>query len=107
MWPHKRPDGTSDLADVYAYPRQAARALERRGLLHRLEHGYYCAVPAEHDPALWQPTIEAAAAGIATAIYGDRVPVLTTPARRSEWAGPLRNPCRHSGSRSRRGSMSK
>lgn len=68
---------TSDLAEVYAHPRGEARALERRGLLHRLGHGFYCAVPAEHDPALWQPTIEAAAAGIATAIYGDRVPVLT------------------------------
>jgi len=68
---------TSDLAEVYAHPRAEARALERRGLLHRLAHGFYCAVPAEHDPAFWQPTIEAAAAGIATAIYGDRVPVLT------------------------------
>jgi len=57
---------TRELAEVYAYPRQEARALERRGLLHRLAHGFYCAVPAEHDPATWQPTIEAAAAGIAT-----------------------------------------
>lgn len=68
---------TKDLAEVYAHPRQEARALERRGLLHRLAFGFYCAVPAEHDPAVWLPTIEAAAAGIATAIYGDRVPVLT------------------------------
>jgi len=68
---------TKDLAEVYACPRQAARALQRRGLLHRLAHGFYCAVPAEHNPALWRPTIEAAAAGIASAIYGDRVPVLT------------------------------
>jgi predicted transcriptional regulator of viral defense system len=68
---------TSDLAEVYAHPRQEARAVERRGLLHRLAHGFYCAVPPEHDAAVWHPTIEAAAAGIATAIYGDRVPVLT------------------------------
>ena len=68
---------TNDLAVVYAYPRQEARALERRGLLHHLAHGFYCAVPLEHDPVAWRPTIEAAAAGIATAIYGDRVPVLT------------------------------
>lgn len=68
---------TNDLAEVYAHPRQEARALERRGLLHRLAHGFYCSVPPEHDPAQWRPTIEAAAAGIATAIYGDRVPVLT------------------------------
>jgi len=68
---------TSDLARVYAHPRAEARAVERRGLLHRLAHGFYCAVPSEHDAAAWRPTIEAAAAGIATAIYGDRVPVLT------------------------------
>jgi len=68
---------TNDLAAVYAHPRQAARALERRGLLHHLAHGFYCAVPLEHDPVVWRPTIEAAAAGIATALYGDRVPVLT------------------------------
>lgn len=68
---------TNDLAAVYAHPRQEARALERRGILHHLAHGFYCAVPLEHDPVAWRPTIEAAAAGIATAIYGDRVPVLT------------------------------
>jgi len=68
---------TADLAEIYAHPRQEARALEGRGLLHRLAHGFYCAVPPEHDPALWRPTLEAAAAGIATAIHGDRVPVLT------------------------------
>lgn len=68
---------TKDLAAVFANPRQAARALERRGLLHRLAHGFYCAIPAEHNPAQWRPTIEAAAAGIASAMYGDRVPVLT------------------------------
>lgn len=68
---------TADLARIYTHPAQAARALERRGVLHRLAHGLYCAVPPEHDPATWRPTIEAAAAGIATALYGDRVPVLT------------------------------
>jgi hypothetical protein len=68
---------TADLARIYAHPAQEARALERRGLLHHLAHGLYCAVPPEHDPATWRPTVEAAAAGIATALYGDRVPVLT------------------------------
>jgi predicted transcriptional regulator of viral defense system len=68
---------TNDLIEVYANPRQEARALERRGLLHRLAHGFYCAVPPEQKPALWRPTIEAAAAGIASAIHGDRVSVLT------------------------------
>lgn len=68
---------TRDLAEVFANPRQAARSLERRGLLHHLAQGFYCAVPQEHNPTQWTPTIEAAAAGIASAIYGDRVPVLT------------------------------
>ncbi|HEY8719656.1 type IV toxin-antitoxin system AbiEi family antitoxin domain-containing protein [Pengzhenrongella sp.] len=68
---------TGDLAAVYANPHKEARELVRRGLLHRLAHGFYCAVPAEFDAQAWRPTIEAAAAGIATAAYGDRVPVLT------------------------------
>lgn len=50
---------------------------ERLGVLHRLAHGIYCAVPPESDPATWRPTLEAAAAAIATALFGDRVPVLT------------------------------
>lgn len=65
------------LADTYAYPRPEIRELERRGLLHRLAHGIYCAVPPEADPATWRPTLEAATAAVATALYGDRVPVLT------------------------------
>lgn len=67
----------AELAALYTHPRQEARALERRGVLHRLAHGFYCAVPPERDPAVWRPSTEAAAAGIATALYGDRVPVLT------------------------------
>lgn len=66
----------ADLADVYAYPRPEIRELERRGLLHRLAHGIYCAVPPESDPASWRPSLEAATAAVATALYGDRVPVL-------------------------------
>jgi hypothetical protein len=67
----------ADLALLYAHPRQDARALERRGVLHRLAHGFYCAVPPEHDPATWRPSTEAAAVGIASALYGERVPILT------------------------------
>jgi hypothetical protein len=66
----------SDLRELYAFPRQEVRALERRGLLHRLAHGIYCAVPPEHDPEVWRPGTEAATAAIATALYGDRIPVL-------------------------------
>ena len=64
------------LADVYANPHKEAGELVKRGMLHRLAHGFYCEVPAGADPARWKPSLEAAAAGIATAAYGDRVPVL-------------------------------
>jgi len=66
-----------DLAGVYAFPGPALSALARRGVVHRLAHGIYCAVPPEHVGGAWRPAIEAAAAAIATALYGDRVPVLT------------------------------
>ncbi len=49
----------------------------RRGVVHRLAHGIYCGVPPEHVGSGWRPTTEAATAGIATALYGDRVPILT------------------------------
>ena len=68
---------TAELAFTYAHPRQEVREFERRGLLHRLAHGIYCTVPPESDPATWRPTLEAATAAVATALYGDRVPVLT------------------------------
>jgi hypothetical protein len=64
------------LADVYANPHKEARELVRRGVLHRLAHGFYCEVPAGSDPAIWKPSLEAAGAAVATAAYGDRVPVL-------------------------------
>ena len=66
----------ADLGQVYAQPRVRVRDLEARGVLHRLAHGYYCAVPLEFDAGSWRPSLEAAAAGIATAVFGDRVPVL-------------------------------
>jgi len=66
-----------DLAGVYAFPGPALSALARRGVVHRLAHGIYCAVPPEHVGGAWRPTIEAAAGAIATALSGDRVPVLT------------------------------
>jgi hypothetical protein len=68
---------TADLGDTYAHPRPEIRELERRGLLHRLAHGIYCAVPPEGDPQKWRPALEAATAAVATSLYGDRVPVLT------------------------------
>lgn len=66
-----------DLRQTYAHPAKEARELERRGVLHRLTRGIYCGVPPEHDAAVWRPTTEAATAGVATVLFGDRVPVLT------------------------------
>ena len=66
----------ADLAAVYAFPAPALAALARRGIVHRLTHGVYCAVPPEYAGDTWRPSFEAATAAIATALYGDRVPIL-------------------------------
>jgi hypothetical protein len=67
-----------DIADLYAHPGPELSLLLRRGVVRRLAHGIYCAVPQEYVGShTWRPTVEAAAAAIATALYGDRVPVLT------------------------------
>jgi predicted transcriptional regulator of viral defense system len=55
---------------VYAQPRGEMLRLERRGVLHRLAHGYYVVVPQEHVGTDWLPALESAAAGIATADFG-------------------------------------
>jgi len=67
----------ADLAGVYAFPGPALAALAHRGVAHRLAHGIFCAVPPEHVGDTWRPSLEAATAAIATALYGDRIPVLT------------------------------
>ncbi len=59
-----------DAEGVYAQPRGEVRRLERRGALHRLAHGYYVVVPQDQTGTDWMPTLEAAAAGIATADFG-------------------------------------
>jgi predicted transcriptional regulator of viral defense system len=59
-----------DAEDVYAQPRGEMRRLERRGAVHRLAHGYYVVVPQEYAGTAWMPTLETAAAGIATADFG-------------------------------------
>lgn len=77
------------LAPVYAHPGPQLAILERRGVVHRLAHGIYCAVPPEHHGTAWRPSPEAATAAIATALYGDRVPVLMgLTAARLHWALP-------------------
>ena len=66
-----------DLTGVYAFPGPALAALARRGVVHRLAQGLYCAVPAEHAGGAWRPSLEAATAAVAAALYGDRVAILT------------------------------
>ncbi len=58
------------LREVYAHPRAEVARLARRGLLHRLLPGYYAVVPREHVERAWMPGLEAAAAGIAEASFG-------------------------------------
>lgn len=65
-----------DAQGVYAQPRGEVRRLEHRGALHKLAHGYYVVVPQEQTGTGWMPTLEAAAAGIATADFGPANTVL-------------------------------
>src|SRR5690625_3063855 len=43
---------------------------------HRLAYGYYGLVPLAQNPRMWMPDLETAAAGVATAVWGDAVPIL-------------------------------
>ena len=61
---------TGDARVVYAHPGTQMARLEHRGLLHKAAVGYYIVVPQEHINSDWRPTIEATAAGIATAAVG-------------------------------------
>jgi hypothetical protein len=61
---------TGDAGAVYAHPGTQMARLERLGLLHRVAVGYYVVVPQDRIGTDWRPTIEGAAAGIATAAVG-------------------------------------
>jgi predicted transcriptional regulator of viral defense system len=61
---------TRDAGAIYAHPRAQTARLERLGLLHKVAVGYYAVVPQDRVGTDWRPTIEAAAAGIATAAVG-------------------------------------
>lgn len=65
----------ANLAEVYTQPRIQLQRLAKKGRVVHLAHGYYCAVPDDQGPN-WRPDIEAAAAGIATTIFGDKNIVL-------------------------------
>lgn len=65
----------ANLTEVYTQPNTQLHRLAKQGRVRHLAHGFYCAIPDDKGPN-WQPTIEAAAAGIATAIFGDKNIVL-------------------------------
>ncbi|MCG2799416.1 MAG: type IV toxin-antitoxin system AbiEi family antitoxin [Cellulomonas sp.] len=67
----------ANLAGLYTHPGPELAILNRRGVVHRLAHGIYCAVPPEYAGGAWRPTFETATAAIATALFGGGVPVLT------------------------------
>ena len=74
---------------VYAHPRPQLARLEHLGALHRLAYGYYVVVPQEHVGSGWMPTLEAATAGIAAAIFGARnAPLMSVSAARVHGAIP-------------------
>ena len=54
----------------YAQPRQQLAKLARNGVLHRTATGYYVVVPMASRGTSWIPSLEATAAGIATADFG-------------------------------------
>lgn len=79
-----------DAADVYAHPRAELRRLVARGVLHRLAFGYYAIVPPDRiGDVTWQPSVEAAAWGVAAADYGvDHVALMGASAARVHLAIP-------------------
>jgi len=64
-----------DLAEVYSQPSVQLHRLTQDPRVRKAAHGLYYTVPDDQDPT-WTPTLEAVAAGVATAIFGERVPVL-------------------------------
>ncbi|MFD6159179.1 type IV toxin-antitoxin system AbiEi family antitoxin [Nocardia sp. NPDC060255] len=78
-----------DLAGIYAQPGPEVARLVDRGVLHRVAHGYYIIVPPDYVGRVWLPGLEAAAAGIASSIYGaDQAIVMGISAARMLGAVP-------------------
>ena len=65
----------ADLAESYAKPRDELGRLAETGAVTRLAYGVYALTPLGARRG-WLPELEVAAMAWATAIYGDRVPVL-------------------------------
>ncbi len=68
-----------DAGGIYAHPRAEFARLSERGLLHRVADGYYIVVPQDKVGRASIPGLEAAAAGITTAIYGPDDAIVTGP----------------------------
>lgn len=66
---------TSALADRYTQPAVQVNRLRSQGRVRTAARGLHYTVP-EGAPAAWRPSLEALAVGVATALYGERVPVL-------------------------------
>jgi len=66
---------TQSLAERYTQPAVQVHRLRRQGRVRRVGRGLHYAVP-EGAAESWRPSLEALAAGVATALYGERVPVL-------------------------------
>ena len=74
---------------TYAHPAAEVARLHEHGLLHRLADGYYVVVPQDMVGRSWMPELEAAAAGIASAIYGpDNIVVMGVSAARLQGTIP-------------------
>ncbi|MEV6065154.1 type IV toxin-antitoxin system AbiEi family antitoxin [Nocardia sp. NPDC052001] len=58
------------MTEIYAQPGPEVARLVDRGVLHRVAHGYYIIIPPDYIGRTWLPGLEAAAAGIASSIYG-------------------------------------
>jgi predicted transcriptional regulator of viral defense system len=67
---------TGQAREVYAHPAPETARLHEHGFLHRLADGYYVVVPQEMVGRKWIPDLEAAAAGIATAIYNHDIVIM-------------------------------
>lgn len=80
---------TGQADDTYAYPGPEIARLHEHGLLHRLADGYYVVIPQDMLGRRWIPDLEAAAAGIATTIYGqDNIVIMGLSAARLHGAIP-------------------
>jgi len=58
---------------VYAQPAGELKRLADSGAIVRLARGYYAAVPPGQAAETWRPSLEAVAAGLASAVYGPGV----------------------------------